>query len=404
MNGAVVVVGASAAGLTAAETLRREGHSGPITVVGDEPHAPYDRPPLSKQVLRGTWEPGRTALRKPDALSGLEIDWVLGTAATGLDTATRKLSLADGRVLGYDGLVLATGVTPRLLRQGHELAGVHVLRTLDDALALRTSVLAAKSVVVVGAGFLGAEVAAVANGLGREVTVVDPLGAPMIRQFGAEIGGLLAELHSGRGVRVRCGIGVSRLTGAHGRVTHAELDDGSRVAADVVLVAIGSVPAVNWLDGSGLAIGDGIECDEFCTAAGGVVAAGDVASWHDRELGRVRVEHRMNATEQGRAAAKSLLGDRTPYRPLGYFWTDQYDVKIQAYGVTGADLDFAFVAGKPDDAVPRSESAEGGGFAALYGADGHVTGAVTWNLPREARTLRRFVAERTPWRAALGEA
>jgi len=272
----VVVVGASAAGLTAAEALRREGYVGELTIIGDEPRSPYDRPPLSKQILRGAWEEDRIVLRSEELLAELKASWILGTAASGLDPLARKVTLADGRVLGYDGLVIATGATPRRLPFGHDLAGVHLLRTLDDTLALRDGLRCARSVAIVGAGFLGAEVAAVARELGLEVTVIDPLPAPMIRQFGAEMGELLRQLHEGRGVEVRCGTAVTALNGDGGRVTGVDLADGSHVRADLVLVAVGARPATEWLAGSGLVIGDGVECDQYCVAAPGVVAAGDV--------------------------------------------------------------------------------------------------------------------------------
>ncbi|MFD5079331.1 NAD(P)/FAD-dependent oxidoreductase [Streptomyces sp. NPDC058371] len=385
-----VVVGVSAAGLTAAETLRREGYTGRLTLVGAEPHLPYDRPPLSKQILRGSWTPDRVALRREDALAALDAEWLLGQAAAGLDVAARTVTLDGGQLLGYDGLVIATGVAPRSLPQGHELAGVHLLRTLDDALALREGLLSAGSVVIVGAGFLGAEAASVARELGADVTLVDPLPAPMIRQLGAQVAGLVTQLHTRHGVRVRTRTGVRRLAGENGRVVGVHLDDGSLVPADLVLVAVGSAPAVGWLGGSGLPLGDGVECDALCRAAPGVVAAGDVASWHHPDLGRLRVEHRMNATEQGTAAALTLLGGGRPFAPVPYFWTDQYDVKIQAYGVTRQEAEFRVVAGHPDE----------GRFAALYGARGRVVGALSWNMPREARALRPYVAEHVPWEEA----
>jgi 3-phenylpropionate/trans-cinnamate dioxygenase ferredoxin reductase subunit len=291
-------------------------------------------------------------------------------------------------------LVIATGVTPRFLPTGHELGGVHVLRTLDDALALRKGLLAADSVAIVGAGFLGSEVAAVARALGLTVTLIDPLPAPMIRQFGGHVAQLCAELHTRHGVHIRSGTMVTELTGRDGRVTGVDLDNGVHVPADLVLVAIGATPAVGWLAGSGLSLGDGVECDHKCQAAPGVVAAGDLASWQHPQLGRLRVEHRMNATEQGTTAARTLLGATAPFAPVPYFWTDQYDVKIQAYGLTGRDAQFQVIT--EDPALRR--------FAALYGSDGHVTGAVAWNLPRQARDLRRFVAERTPWRQAVQQA
>ncbi|MFI9595221.1 NAD(P)/FAD-dependent oxidoreductase [Nonomuraea sp. NPDC052265] len=386
----IVVVGASAAGLTAAEALRRDGFTGSLTLVGAERREPYDRPPLSKQVLRGRWAPDRVTLRRDEARAALGAGWRLGVAATALDTGARELALSDGGVLPYDGLVIATGVVPRRLPSGHELGGVHVLRTLDDALALREGLLAARSVVVVGAGFLGTEVAAVARQLGLDVTLVDPLPAPMIGRFGDRVAALLAGLHTRHGVRLRPGALVTGLTGHDGQVDGVDLDGGAHVPADLVLVAVGSVPATGWLTGSGLDVGDGVRCDHRCRAAPGVVAAGDVASWRHPRFGRLRVEHRLNATEQGTAAARTLLGSEAAFAPVPYFWTDQYDVKIQVHGVTGGDARFQVVAGDPAT----------GRFAALYGRDGHVIGALTWNLPRQARELRRHVAERTPWRQA----
>jgi NADPH-dependent 2,4-dienoyl-CoA reductase/sulfur reductase-like enzyme len=386
----VVIVGASAAGLTTAEALRRRGYDGTLTLIGNEPHPPYDRPPLSKQILAGTWEPEKVMLRNEQALDDLNAELLLGRAAVGLDAADRRVRLADGGTVGYDALVIATGVIPRSL-PGAGLAGVHLLRTLDDALTLRTHLLARPKVAVIGAGFLGAEVAAVTRQMGLEVTVVDPLPAPMYRQFGERIGGLIAEMHRDHGVVMRCGVGISRLVDAAGRVVAVELTDGSVLDADLVVVAIGAAPATGWLADSGLPLGNGIECDDRCQAAPGIYAAGDVASWHNPHFGtRMRLEHRMNATEQGIAVAGNLLGDDKAFAPVPYFWTDQYDAKIQAYGIFQPDADVRILSGDPNDRK----------FAAAYGRDGRVTGVLTWNTsPRELRTLRQLVVDRAPWRA-----
>ncbi len=375
----VVVVGASAAGLTAAEALRREGYAGKLTMIGAEKHFPYDRPPLSKQVLAGTWEADRVTLRQDDALSTLDAEWLLGTEATGLDVAARSVRLADGRVLDYDGLVIATGVTPRQLPFGHELAGVHTLRTRDDSLRLRADLVPGRNLVIVGAGFLGAETAAVARELGLTVTLVDPLPAPMIRQFGAEIGGALADLHAEHGVRLELNAGVAGLSGVGGRVSGVALTDGRTLPADVVLVAIGAVPNTGWLADTGLSLGNGVDCDEQCQAAPGIVAAGDVASWVHPDLGtRIRVEHRMNATEQGIAAANTLLGNGKPFAPIPYFWTDQYDVKIQAYGTFPPDTELSIVDGSPSE----------GKFTAEYRRGDRIFGVLGWNMPKQTRALR----------------
>jgi NADPH-dependent 2,4-dienoyl-CoA reductase/sulfur reductase-like enzyme len=387
----VVVVGASAAGLAAAESLRRNGFHGELTMVGAEAHHPYDRPPLSKQVLRGDWEPERVAFRKPEAVQALEATWLLGTPAAALDTDARTVRLADDRVLPYDGLVIATGLIPRPLPYAQELTGVHLFRTVDDALALRAGLTEASTVVVVGGGFLGTEIAAAATGFGCRVTLIDPLPAPLAGPLGKQVGELVAELHTSHGVRVRCGTGVRGLTHAGGRVTGVTLDRGENEPADLVLVAIGATPATGWLVESGVPVGDGVLCDAQCRAAPGVVAAGDVARWDHPRLGSMRVEHRMNATEHGAAAAAALLGADTPFAPVPFFWTDQYDVKIQVHGHPVPDAELHVVQGDPN----------AGPFAAVYEKDGRVRAALAWGMPKAGPRLRKLVIAQAPLQEAL---
>jgi 3-phenylpropionate/trans-cinnamate dioxygenase ferredoxin reductase subunit len=382
----IAIVGASAAGLTAAETLRREGYQGRLTLVGAEAHVPYDRPPLSKQVLAGQWEPAKAQLRKDEQIADLNAEFRLGSPAAGLDLDAREVVLADDHRIGYDGLVIATGVAPRRLPFGHDLTGVHVLRTLEHAGNLRAELLQRPKTVVIGAGFLGAEVAATARTLGLDVTMVDPLPVPMARQLGETVGKLLEQLHRDNGVRVLMDTGVTEFRSENGHVTGVQLTDGSVLDATCVLVAIGATPVTDWLTGSGLTIDNGVVCDSRCQAAPNVYAAGDVANWEHPRYGRMRLEHRMNATEQGMAAARNLLGADQDFAPVPYFWTDQYDAKVQAYGLVGEGLEYAVVAGDPDERK----------FAAVYGRDGVVTGGVGWNLPREIRKLRQSVVDRAP--------
>ncbi|GLV78228.1 pyridine nucleotide-disulfide oxidoreductase [Streptomyces hygroscopicus subsp. hygroscopicus] len=386
-----MVVGASAAGLAAAETLRREGYEGTITLIGEEPHHPYDRPPLSKQILGGQWEADRVALRAPADLDALGLELRLGTAATGLDLAGRTVGLADGARVPYDGLVIATGVRPRRLPgDGGERA--HVLRTLDDALALRDRLGPGRRLVVVGAGFLGAEAAAVARGLGMEVTLLEPAPVPLAPAVGEPVGRMLAEVHHDHGVALRTGVTVTEV--ADGGV---RLADGTLVEADEVLVSIGSVPNTDWLEGSGLTVGDGLECDEYSAAAPGVYGAGDVARWHNPLFGTaMRIEHRTNATEQGMAVARNLLrpDERRPFAPVPYFWSDQYDLRIQAHGRLRGHEEIAVVEGALEERK----------FLAAYRCGDRVAGVLAVGMPpRTVRTWRQAVATRAAWRDAVGE-
>ncbi|AQZ69617.1 Ferredoxin reductase [[Actinomadura] parvosata subsp. kistnae] len=411
----VLIVGASAAGLSTAEALRRQGHQGRLTLLDAEPHLPYDRPPLSKQVLAGDWEPGRAQLRSQAQLDALDAEFVRGEAAVAFDAGAREVRTATGRVLRADAVVIATGLTPHRLpgQQGQAgmrepagmqgpagmrepagmqgpagmrgpgqqgLAGVHELRGLDDALTLRAHLTAARRLVVVGEGVLGGELAATARKLGLDVTLVGLGQAILADQLGGRVSGLLTRAHAERGVELRLGVAVEELTSAGGRVTGVRLATGEVLPADAVVVAIGSRPATGWLAGSGLSLGDGVECDARCRAAEGVYAVGDVASWQHEGLGRrLRLENRTNATEQAQVVAANILGADRPYTPIPYFWTDQYDIKIQAHGLPSATAEVSIVEGDPEQ----------GRFAAVYREDGRVTGVLGWNMPKQARVLRQ---------------
>jgi len=405
----IVVVGASLAGLRAVEELRRQGFDGPLTVVGDEPHRPYDRPPLSKQVLAGDWERERLDLTvmADGGLDALDVDWRLGTRAASLDVAERTITLAGASTgrLSFDGLVVATGATPRVLPGHGDLAGIHTLRTLDDCLSVRSVLDASpRRVVVVGAGFIGAEVAATCRGRGFDVTLVEALPVPLERAVGAEVGALTADIHRDHGVDVRLGVGVERIDGAD-RVEQVQLADGTVLEADLVVVGVGVAPNTGWLSGSGLALDNGVLCDVACLAAPGVVAAGDVARWPSPRFGAaLRVEHWDNAVTMGEHAARTLLADLAadgrgslavdPYDPVPWFWSDQYDRKIQLAGwASGAD-EMRVVDGSFDERR----------FAAIYRKDDRVVGVLAMNRPRQVAIYRKLIEANAAWDEALAQA
>jgi NADPH-dependent 2,4-dienoyl-CoA reductase/sulfur reductase-like enzyme len=412
----IVVVGASLAGLSALEALRGAGYEGELVAIGAEAALPYDRPPLSKQVLQGAWEPEQANLRDAAHYEPLEIDWRLGRRAASLDLERRAVALDDGEPLAFDGLVIATGATPRNLPDSSgtppapgssgtprapgtpPLAGVFVLRTLEDCLALRKELEGGPRVCVVGGGFIGSEVAATCRSRGLEVTVLEALPAPLARAFPAEMGAACAALHQDHGVDLRTSAGVEGLDGRD-RVERVRLAGGGSVAADVVVVGVGVVPATDWLESSGLELRNGVVCDETCaTAAPGVVAAGDIARWPNRLFGEeMRIEHWSNAVEQGAAAAKRLLASpeaAEPFAPVPYFWSDQYDTKIQFLGRAAPDDAMAVVDGSLAD----------GRFVALFGRAGRVVGALAFNRPRQLMAYRRLIAGATSWDDALAKA
>jgi len=381
----LVVVGASLAGLRAVEALRRAGFDGRITWLGAEPHLPYDRPPLSKDVIAGTRDPARIALRAPDSYGELAVELRLGRRATRLALADRTLTLDDGTRLHFDGLVLATGSRARTLRGPLPAAGVHVLRTLADALALRDALATNPRVAIAGAGFIGAEVAATCRGRGLEVTLIEPLPTPLYRGIGPALGARVAALHRDHGVDLRCGVGVEAIEGS-ARVEALRLTDGARVPADVLLIGVGAAPETAWLEGSGLRLDDGVVCDAACRAAPGVVAAGDVARWHNPVYdASMRVEHWTNAVEQAGHAAASLLAGAgaTPYAHVPYVWTDQYALRLQIAGHPQPGDVTRIVDGTPEE----------GRFVTLFGRGGRLVGAVGWQRARALNAWRRRIAE-----------
>lgn len=396
MNTTTVVVGASLAGLHAARTLRLGGHSGPIVVVDADPERPYDRPPLSKQMLTGEWDQDKILL--PAGKEDLGLDFRLGIRATSLDLESRRITL-DGpgnglETVAFDSLVIASGAAARRLPGSEGIAGVHVVRTLADSLALRAALDAGpRRVVVIGAGFIGGEVASSCRKRGLEVTLVEALPLPLERILGAEMGEVCAQVHMTNGVDLRLATGVTKIEttseGGIERVVGVTLTDGSTVDADVVVVGIGVVLNTEWLEGSGITLDDGVVCDNTLLAAPGVVAAGDIARYPSARFGRMlRVEHWETAIAGGEAAARRLLADATGeaplvFDPVPWFWSDQYDRKIQ-------------LAGRPlptDECVVVHGSTEEFRFVALYGDGDRFTGVLGMNRPRHVIQLRALLEQ-----------
>jgi len=388
----IAIVGASLAGLRAAETLRAENFAGTIHLVGDEIHKPYDRPPLSKQILSGDWELERTWLTTDEKFDQLDLTLHLGDAAVALNVEELTLALASGETLDVDGVVIATGARTRTI--GAPMGGVHTLRTLDDAIAIKQAFESRPNrVVVVGAGFIGAEVAANARGLGLDVTVIEMAECPFERSLGAEMGAVLADVHRDHGVDLRLGVGCQEIVGDE-HVASITLTDGTNIETELVVVGIGVVPNVEWLEGSSLTIDNGVMCDSTSLAAPGVVAAGDVARWHNVHFDEtMRVEHWDNAITQASHAAKRLLHGESvgPYAPVPWFWSDQYDRKIQLAGRT-TDFDtFEIVEG---DIESRK-------FAAIYGRNGVIVAVLGFNRPRHVMRYRGLIDTKTSWSNAL---
>ncbi len=413
----VVVVGASLAGWRAVETLRGEGYEGTISLVGEERHLPYDRPPLSKQVLAGTWPPEKAVLADKRRSSELRVHEVLGRRAVSLDVSARKVELDDGTVLQGNGLVLATGAAPRRLPGTDSLSqrdGLFTLRTLDDSVALRAAVTAVDRarVVVIGAGFIGAEVASTCVGLGCRITVLEALDIPLRPVLGPMVGEHCASLHRSHGVDLQLGVSVAGVRkgtdadvapGASSERAPSlvvELAGAQPVVADVVIVGIGVVPQTEWLDGSDLTVDNGVVCDDRLFAADGIVAAGDVARWtwrHDRGEEQIRIEHWQVAAEAGVAAGRSLLAGRSEapsFTPIPYFWSDQFGIRFQVLGSPRGD----------DEVVVTEGSLAEGRFLALYGRAGRLRAVMAIGKPRQLMGFRPLLQSGSSWGAALAHA
>jgi phthalate 3,4-dioxygenase ferredoxin reductase component len=387
----VVIVGSSVGGVRTARALRTEGYEGSITLVGEEPELPYDRPPLSKQVLTGAWSAERAGLLTEQAAADAGIELRLEASALALDPEARLVRLADGESLPYDDLVIATGASARP-SPWRPPSGVYQLRTLADCLALRKRFADGGTVVMIGAGFIGAEGAAAARSAGCDVTLVDPVPVPMERAVGPVVGTLLADVHHRHGVRTRFGVGVQAVSGRAGDLTVA-LSDASVLRAETVVVGIGAIPNDQWLQGSGLAVEDGVVCDAYLAAAGAahVFAVGDVARWPHPELDAlIRSEHWTNAADQARCVARNIARPeaRETFQPSDYVWSDQYDWKVQLAGQRASAV-AEWVIGDPRAARPQ--------VTVLHAdATGRLCAAVCLNWPKAFVQCRRLLDERAP--------
>ncbi|MEH3132097.1 MAG: FAD-dependent oxidoreductase [Mycolicibacterium neoaurum] len=383
-TGGIVIVGGGLAGARTAEQLRRAEFDGPITIVSDEQHLPYDRPPLSKEVLRNADHD--VVLKPQEFYDEARITLRLGNGVTAVDTGAKTLTLADGSTLGYDELVIATGLVPKRIPSFPDLEGIRVLRSLGESAALREHAASARNAVIIGAGFIGCEVAASLRQLGVDVVIVEPQPTPLASVLGEKIGALVTRLHEAEGVQVRCGVGVDSVSG-DGKVEKVVLSDGTELDADIVVVGIGSRPVTGFLDGSGVEVDNGVVCDSAGrTNVEHVWAIGDVASWRNEAGHQERVEHWSNVAEQARVLVPALLGREPASAAVSvpYFWSDQYDVKIQCLGEPAADD------------IVHLVSDDGRKFLAYYERAGVLTAVVGGGMPGKVMKARGKIAAGAP--------
>ena len=394
----IVIVGASLAGLRTAEALRDRGFEGSITLVGDEEGVPYDRPPLSKHYLRGEWDDDRIQLRPAEELRNrLRIELLAPKRAAHVDPLRRELRLDDGQTLSFDRLAVATGARARTLPAAVGHRSAHVIRTKSDSSRLRGVLAPGQRVVVVGAGFIGAEVAASAKALGCMVTIVEAAPVPLERQLGALMGAACGALHERNGVALICGATVERF-----EADAVVLSDGTALSADHVVVGVGAQPNTEWLTTSGLQIADGLMVDAYCRALttdglalDHVVGVGDIARFPNgryRSLDgtgqlSMRIEHWTNAAEMALVAALTLTGDRQAYEPVPYFWSDQYTHKIQFFGRADGFDEVEVVDGNPAD----------GSWLALYRRGERLVAALGVSKVRALIPYRQLLLKNATW-------
>jgi 3-phenylpropionate/trans-cinnamate dioxygenase ferredoxin reductase component len=378
----LLIIGASLAGAKAAEGARSSGYEGRIVLVGSESHLPYERPPLSKDVLRGEKSPDTAQVNDADYYRDNAIELISGVTVDSLDVEKRRAQLSNGDAIGYDSVILATGSEPRRLDvPGAQLGGMHYLRTVDDSLALSAAIKSATRVAVIGAGWIGSEVAASAKQMGADVVLIEPEEVPLHRVLGSQIGGMFAKLHADNGVALRLGVGAAELRGS-ASVEQVVLSDGSVESADLVVVGIGVVPRTELATAAGLKVDNGIKVDEKLRASvGGVFAAGDVANaWHPHYERHLRVEHWANAQNQGSAAGANAVSDGEAYTRLPYFFSDQYDLGLEYVGYASAE----------DEVTIRGDF-EGREFIAFYHRGGVVTAAMNVNVWDVVDDLRAII-------------
>jgi 3-phenylpropionate/trans-cinnamate dioxygenase ferredoxin reductase component len=378
----IVIVGAGQGAAKAVETLRGAGYGGDLVVIGDEPHPPYQRPPLSKKYLAGEMDAAALSLRGPDYYATQGVDLRLGTAVVGIDTAARRVTLATGRPVPYSKLLIATGTRARKLPlAGAERDGVVTLRSISDVDAIRARLAQAERVAIIGGGYIGLEVAAVACSRGHRVTVLEGQDRVMARSVSPDVSRFFEILHRDRGVRLHTGVGVTEILGVD-RVTAVALTDGRTARADLVLIAAGATPNTELAAAAGLTVADGIVVDNAAkTSAPDIYACGDCTRFPSRRYGRaVRLESVQNAIDQGKAAALAMLGEAPDYDPVPWFWSDQYDIKLQIAGLSGGY-----------DRVAR-EDASGGGFSISYFAGERLLAVDAINAPRAHMLARRALA------------